>query len=82
MRADACREQIGDQHRFVEPCGEQAIQHHDFELNLLDADRFEIGLVVETTGGESYPEELPAATLNGMLRQRAISFRISCLNSA
>jgi len=25
---------------------------------------------------------LPTATLNGMFKQRAISFRISCLNSA
>jgi len=44
-------EQVGDENCLVEPGGENAIQHRDFEMHLIDADRFEIGLVVETTGG-------------------------------
>ena len=50
-RADAGREQSGNQDRFIEPGRQNAIQYGTFKMRLVNADRFEVGLVIETAGG-------------------------------
>ena len=49
--ANPAGKQAREQHSFVEPSGENAIEYDRFELGLLHAYRFEIGLVIEPAGG-------------------------------
>jgi hypothetical protein len=44
-------QQTIDQHGFVEPCGQNAIQHRQFNACLINAERFEVRLVIESAGG-------------------------------
>ena len=50
-RPEAGRQQPVHQHRLVEPGGQNAVEHDRFNPRLVDADRFEVGLMIETTGG-------------------------------
>ena len=50
-RPQSRRKQSGDQHRFIEPCGENAVQHAALEVRLIDPDRLEVRLMIEAAGG-------------------------------
>ena len=49
-RPQVVGQQTGDQRGLVEPRREDAIENNGFEVDLLDPDRLELGLVVEPAG--------------------------------
>jgi len=50
-RALISGQQVADQHGFVQPCGQNPVQHDQFQAGLVNAEGFEIRLVVKATGG-------------------------------
>ena len=78
--AHRLRQQTVDQDRLVEPGGEDRIEDH-----AAPSEPGRRGSICNRSGGRAgrrrscSPSEFPAATLNGMFRQRAISLRISLL---
>jgi hypothetical protein len=56
---------LTDQHGLVEPRREDAVEDDGFEVRLLDADRLEVRLVVEPTGGVVVARRIPRRDVEG-----------------
>jgi hypothetical protein len=50
-RAVISGQQVAGQHGFVQLCFQNPVQHAYFQTGLVDADGFEIRLVIKATGG-------------------------------